>query len=82
MLGKPFSDKSDDTARDHLNLAGLTFTEKGVRLDDEAVQSLRQCLVEAVSHVRTATHILHIVGVIQYCSSAPGVLIIPPIFKY
>ena len=51
-----------------MDLAGLHFTSQGVRLSDSMFESLKECLHEY--EVRTAHDIGHVVGLIQYCSSA------------
>lgn len=68
VLEKPFSDKTEGEYSTSLDLAGLHFTEHGVRLSDEAFDTLQQCLKEYP--VKTAKDIQHVVGVIQYSNSA------------
>ena len=67
-LGKPFSDKTKGIAETSMVIAGLHFNEHGVRLSDDAIESLKKCLREY--EVKNVRDIQHVVGVIQYCSSA------------
>ena len=67
-LNKPFSDKTGAEYSDTLILAGMCFNEHGVRLDDDAIDSLKQCLKEYP--VKNVRDIQHVVGVIQYTNSA------------
>ena len=72
---KPFSDKTNDEMSPTLDIAGMTFSEKGVRLSDDAFKALEECLREYT--VKTARDIGHVVGVIQYANSAfewPGMI--------
>jgi len=68
VLEKPFSDKTKSDVDTSLDIAGLHFTEHGVRLSDEAFDTLKKCLREY--SVKTVTDIQHVVGVIQYSHSA------------
>ena len=68
VLNKPFSDKTGANHDSSMDLAGLHFTSQGVRLSDSMFDSLKECLQEY--EVRTARDIGHVVGLIQYCSSA------------
>ena len=68
VLNKPFSDKTGANHDWSMDLAGLHFTGQGVRLSDSMFASLRECLLEY--EVRTARVIGHVVGLVQYCSSA------------
>ena len=68
VLEKPFSDKTGADVADSLDIAGLHFTEHGVRLSDDAFHALEQCLREY--QVKNVTDIQHVVGVIQYAYSA------------
>ena len=68
VLNKPFSDKTGASHDSSMDLAGMHFTEHGVRLSDSMFKSLTDCLHDY--EVRTACDIGHVVGLIQYCSSA------------
>ena len=68
VLEKPFSDKTKDGVQTSLDIAGLHFTEHGVRLSDEAFDALEQCLREYP--VKTARDVQHVVGTIQYSNTA------------
>lgn len=68
VLNKPFSDKTGNKTNSSMDLAGLHFTEHGVRLSDDSLASLEQCLKEYP--VKKVSDIQHIVGVIQYANSA------------
>ena len=72
---KPFSDKTEDETSPSLDIAGLHFNEKGVRLSDEGFKALEECLKEYP--VKTQRDVGHVVGVIQYANSAfewPGII--------
>ena len=40
VLNKPFSDKTGEEFKSSLDIAGLHFTDRGVRLSDDSIQSL------------------------------------------
>ena len=67
--GKTLSPKNSDVPYEtHMDLAGLHFDHRGVSLSEKAIESLHEAL--DVYKVQTQTDVLHVVGVIQYCSSA------------
>ena len=69
VYGKTVNRKNSQRLyEDHMVLAGLRFDHRGVSLSDKAIESLHEAL--DVYKVKTQTDVLHVVGVIQYCSSA------------
>ena len=69
VYGKTINRKNSQTPyEDHMDLAGLHFDQHGVSLSEKAIESLHEAL--DVYQVKTQTDVLHVVGVIQYCSSA------------
>ena len=67
--GKTVNSKNSDSPYDdHMILAGLHFDKSGVSLSEKAILSLHDAL-DAYT-VKSLTDVQHVVGVIQYASSA------------
>ena len=67
--GKTVNSKNSDSPYDdHMILAGLHFDKDGVSLSNKAILSLHDAL-DAYT-VKSLTDVQHVVGVIQYASSA------------
>ena len=68
-FGKTINSKNSSIPYDdHMDLAGLHFDSRGVSLSDKAIDSLHDALDRYP--VKTQTDVQHVVGVIQYSSSA------------